>query len=318
MTDSDQLIRPTVVSRSLQQQGLLILDGGLATELERRGADLRHELWSARMLIEDPALIREVHLDFLRAGADIIATASYQASTAGFESAGLDTQTSERAMLSSVDLACQAREAFLSEPPARDRLQPLIAASIGPYGACLADGSEYRGDYSLDKVALMDFHRPRMALLAETQADLFAFETIPSLLEAEALMSLLDEFEGREAWLSFSCKDERHVSHGEPFAECVVLAEDHPQIVAVGVNCTNPAFIPELLRSATSSRLPLVAYPNSGEDWDAARYRWAGKGTEKLDAAAWVQAGARLVGGCCRVGPEQISAMRQTLLGSQA
>lgn len=297
----------------MKTQTPLILDGGLATELERRGADLRHELWSARVLLEDPGLIREVHLDFLEAGADVITTASYQASLEGFERSGLNRDTAAQMLRRSVSLACEARDEFCADAPPWVRLRPRVAASIGPYGACLADGSEYRGDYGLTRKQLIDFHCPRMEILAGTDADLFAFETIPSLLEAEALLDLLQEFPDRCAWLSFSCRDTRHVSHGEPFAECAMLADAHSQIIAVGVNCTNPEFVPDLLRSASSISTPVIAYPNSGESWDSAKHEWTGKGTA-LDASAWVEAGARLVGGCCRVGPGEISTMRRALV----
>ncbi len=304
-----------MISNLLKAQSPLILDGGLATELERRGADLRHELWSARVLLEDPGLIREVHLDFLEAGADVITTASYQASLAGFERAGLDRDTAAQMLRRSVVLACEARDEFCADSAPWSRLRPLVAASIGPYGACLADGSEYHGNYGLDKQQLIDFHRPRMEILAETDADLFAFETIPSLLEAEALLELLAEFPGRHAWLSFSCRDTRHVSHGEPLDECARLADAHSQIIAVGVNCTNPEFVPGLLRSAAWVETPLLAYPNSGEGWDSAKHEWTGAGTA-LDASAWVEAGARLVGGCCRVGLGDISTMKRALVQS--
>lgn len=299
----------------LAQQGVVILDGGLATELERRGADLKHELWSARMLIENPQLIRDAHRDFLRSGADVVTSASYQASLPGFERAGLRRGEAIEAMRRSVELAVEAREIFLAENAMKGRLKPLVAASVGPYGACLHDGSEYTGDYDLGKQALIDFHRPRMEILSETEADLFAFETIPSLLEAEALLELLEEFDGLGAWLSFSCKDARHVAHGETFADGAALVKGHPQIVAVGVNCTDPVHVPGLLASAHDVAVPLLAYPNSGEVWDAETQEWSGQGATSLDARAWVHAGARLIGGCCRVRPEQIAAMRREVLG---
>lgn len=299
----------------LKKQTPLILDGGLATELERRGADLWHELWSARMLIDNPDLIRDVHLDFLRAGADIVVTASYQASLEGFERAGLSRQEAAEAMQRSVELACEARDRFCEDDESSDRLRPLVAASIGPYGACLMDGSEYTGDYDLGSQALIDFHHPRMELLAESDADLFAIETIPSRHEFEALLRLLGEFPEKCAWISFSCRDASHLAHGETLAECAALADGHPQVAAVGVNCTDPKFVPELLANVAAVSTPLLAYPNSGETWDPATGDWTGEGAAALDAAAWVQAGAKLVGGCCRVYPEQISLMRRSLLG---
>ncbi len=299
----------------LANQSVLILDGGLATELERHGADLDHELWSARILVENPDLIRDAHLAFLWAGADVIVTASYQASLAGFGRAGLDRQSSLRTMQLSVELACQARAMFLESGGGQDRIRPLVAASIGPYGACLMDGSEYTGDYALSQQELVDFHRPRMEILADSGSDLFAIETIPSALEAVALVELLEEFAPAVAWLSFSCRDRRHVSHGEVFAHCAHMAAESNQIVAIGVNCTNPKHVLGLLQSAAPISKPLIAYPNSGETWNPATNDWSGDVESCADPRDWVAAGARLVGGCCRIYPEHITELRRTLLG---
>ncbi len=241
----------------LTRQGFVMLDGGLATELEKRGADLDHDLWSAKILFDAPEMISQVHADFLQAGADIITTSSYQASFEGFHQAGYRHGQAERLMRLSIDLALLARETFWARSEYRQqRMRPLVAASIGPYGACLHDGSEYHGNYGLDKDTLIDLHRPRMEVLADTGADLFAFETIPSLLEAEALLELIREFPGKCAWLSYSCRDEENSSHGERFSDCVALAESSDQIVAVGLNCTAPQYATGLLESAASTHSP--------------------------------------------------------------
>jgi len=299
----------------LSRQGFVMLDGGLATEMEKNGADLDDELWSAKMLIEAPEQIRRVHADFLRAGADVIATATYQASFEGFERAGYGPDQAERLMRLSVDLAVLAREAFWARYRNRlNRLRPLVTASIGPYGASLHDGSEYHGNYGLTRQQLVDFHRPRMEVLADTEIDLFCFETIPSLLEAEALLDLLREFPGKCAWLSFSCKNAQLVSHGEPFAECAMLANGIDQIVGVGLNCTAPEFVSSLLESASDVDTPLVAYPNSGEHWKPAENRWVGDRCEAIPVTDWYDRGARLIGGCCRISVEAISQMRADLI----
>jgi homocysteine S-methyltransferase len=298
----------------LEKQGVAVLDGGLATELERRGADLNDPLWSAKMLIEAPELVHQVHFDYMTAGADVIATATYQASIEGFAKKGLDQDRARSLMHLGVDLAILAREQFWSGIDNwHDRLKPLVAASIGPYGAYLADGSEYHGDYGLNKQELIEFHLPRMETLAESDADLFIFETIPSRLEAQALIELLARFPGKQAWLSFSCRNEVEISHGENFADCAALADECGQIVAVGVNCTRPAFVPALLESARGTETPLLAYPNSGEDWDAARHCWMGEGGELIDARTLHAAGARLIGGCCRTSPDDIHRIRNQL-----
>jgi homocysteine S-methyltransferase len=296
------------------RQGFVILDGGLATELEKRGADLDHFLWSAKLLAEAPELIGEVHEDYLAAGADIIATATYQASFGGFERAGFDRAQAAGLMRLSVELAVQARERFWSTPQNRvDRLPPLIAASIGPYGACLHDGSEYHGNYAIGRRALLEFHRPRMDLLAATAVDLFAFETIPSREEAEVLVELMGDYPDRQAWLSFSCRDGTHVSHGESFADCAALADASGQVVAVGINCTAPQHVSALLESAGSLRTPLAVYPNSGEHWVAQDNRWAGQECGLFPVRDWYERGARLIGGCCRTGPEDIRRIRAEL-----
>lgn len=301
------------IQEFLSRQGFVMLDGGLATEMEKHGAELDNDLWSAKALIESPEIIRLVHTDFLRAGADVIATASYQASFEGFEKVGYGHAQAEHLMRLSVDLALLAREAFWFDRTQRHRrIRPLVAASIGPYGATLHDGSEYHGNYGLGKRELIDFHRPRMEVLADTAADLFAFETIPSMLEAEALIELMREFPGKYAWLSFSCKDQAHVCHGELFSECVALADSSDQIVAVGLNCTAPEFAVPLLDSANCAT-PLVVYPNSGEQWNADGNRWTGEGCESLSAVDWYERGARLIGGCCRTSIGEITRVRSVL-----
>jgi homocysteine S-methyltransferase len=302
----------------LSNDGVVILDGALATELERRGANLNDALWSARMLLEDPALIRQVHYDYLAAGADVITTASYQATFAGFARRGLSYAAAADLMRLSVALAIEARDAFWATTShRRGRLRPLVAASVGPYGAYLADGSEYRGDYGLTQAELMDFHRARMGVLVAAGADLLACETIPCRLEAEALVALLREFPETKAWLAFSCRNGEQVSDGGPFAACAALAEESDQVLAVGVNCTAPRFIEDLLavgRSAAAK--PLLCYPNSGEAWDPLNNCWIGS-TGVTDfhtpAQRWYAAGARLIGGCCRTTPEDIHAMRAAL-----
>lgn len=302
----------------LDQQQCVVLDGALATELERRGADLRDPLWSARLLVEQPALIEQLHYDYFAAGADVAITASYQATFPGFARRGIGHDKAAALMRLSVELAQNARERFCAENRDPARLRPLVAASVGPYGAYLHDGSEYRGDYGLTVAELMDFHRPRMAVLAASGADLIACETIPCRAEAEALVALLAEFPDVRAWLSFSCCDGERVCHGEPFAECAALAAASPQVVAVGLNCTPPRYVESLLRAAFAvTDKPLLAYPNSGERWDAANACWvegSGAGDFAALAPRWAAAGARLLGGCCRTSPDDIRQIRAALI----
>jgi homocysteine S-methyltransferase len=283
----------------------------MATELERRGCDLRDPLWSARVLIEAPELIRQVHLDYFRAGADIAITASYQATVEGFMRRGLGREESLELLRRSVRLAVEAREAFWGDPANRTgRSRPLVAASVGPYGAVLADGSEYRGDYGLSEAELMDFHRPRMAALLDAGPDLLACETLPCFAEARALARLLAEFPAACAWISFSARDGAHVCHGESLTECAAWLDDWPQIAAVGINCTAPRHIPALIAAArAATRKPIVVYPNSGEIWHPESRRWEGVVTcadFAAEARVWHECGARLIGGCCRTTPDHI------------
>lgn len=302
------------IADALAQRPLLILDGALATELERRGCDLADPLWSAKVLIENPTLIQAVHADYFAAGADVAITASYQATIPGFMARGLDEAEAIALLQRSVALACAARDAFWADPSNRvGRIRPLVAASIGPYGAYLHDGSEYRGNYGLSVDELIAFHRPRMAALAAAQPDLFACETIPCLDEARALVALLPEFAPFTAWISLSARDGVHTAQGEPVAEVAAEIAAHPQVTAIGINCTAPRFIPDLIRAIRSvTTKPIVVYPNSGEVYDPVGQCWIGT-TEIDDFAAqarqWYAAGARLIGGCCRTTPDHIRAV---------
>jgi len=303
----------------LEQSGVVIVDGGLATELERRGADLHDPLWSAKLLLENPELIRQVHADYFLAGADVATTSSYQATFTGLTRRGLDAGQAADALRRSVRLAQAARDWFWSEPERRaGRLRPLVAASIGCYGASLHNGAEYRGDYGLSRAQLQEFHRPRLEVLAGSGADLLACETIPCQVEAEALVRVLDEFPEVPAWISFSCKDEHHVCHGESLAACLAVAAASGQVVATGINCTAPRFITGLLHAVAGiTTKPLVVYPNRGESWNAVAYTWGAASGPSPDwreaAREWYAAGARLIGGCCRTTPDDIRCMAAAL-----
>ena len=285
----------------------------MATELEARGCDLHDPLWSAKVLLETPELIRDVHADYFKSGADCAITASYQATFQGFAQRGLNTDEAADLMRLSVRLACQARDDFWAlSRGSGGRVKPFVAASVGPYGAFLADGSEYRGDYGLSLTDLMDFHRPRLAVLANAGADMLACETIPCLLEAQAILKLLEDFPKMTAWFSFSARDGSHTNHGELISDCAKMLE-HEHVAAVGVNCTSPEFVTDLvknIRDATSK--PILAYPNSGEVYDASQKRWTGEATCSgfaNQARDWFMAGARVIGGCCRTSPEHIRAL---------
>jgi homocysteine S-methyltransferase len=296
----------------------MVLDGALATELERRGANLDDPLWSAKCLIERPDLIREVHLDYFRAGADVAITATYQATFEALARRGIEAPAAAGLMCDAVAAAADARDEFWAEASNRvGRLRPLVAASVGPYGAMLTDGSEYRGHYAVTEAELEEFHRPRLRVLAHAGADLLACETLPCLREALALARVLQEFPQACAWVSFSCRDGEHDCEGEKIGECAARLQDYPQIVAVGVNCTAPQYVASLLRHMRPrTDKPLLAYPNSGESYHPASKRWDGhSGTLQFgeQARLWFAAGARLIGGCCRTGPQEIRSVKRCL-----
>ncbi|HSM55700.1 MAG TPA: homocysteine S-methyltransferase [Candidatus Sulfomarinibacteraceae bacterium] len=299
----------------LERYGVLILDGGLATELEARGHDLSDSLWSARLLRDNLQAIKQVHLDYLRAGADCIISASYQATIPGYVQHGLSEAQAVSLLQRSVELAREARDSFWETVQhTGERLRPLVAASIGPYGAYLADGSEYSGRYGLDQAALIAFHRRRWQILVESAPDVLACETIPSAVEARALAHLLSETPDTVAWFSFSCRDEQHISDGTRLRECVEWLDAFPQVVAIGVNCTAPRFVPALIAEARRvSRKPIIAYPNSGETYDVGQKRWLGLSIPAdfaQQSGRWREAGAALIGGCCRTRPDHIREIR--------
>ncbi|WP_330337153.1 homocysteine S-methyltransferase [Streptomyces sp. NBC_00557] len=290
--------------------GTVVLDGGMSNQLESAGHDLSDELWSARLLAERPEAVTEAHLAYFRAGADVAITASYQATFEGFARRGIGHAEAARLLALSVDLAREAARQAADAGVGR----PLwVAASVGPYGAMLADGSEYRGRYGLSVDELERFHRPRMEVLAAAAPDVLALETVPDADEGAALLRAVRGL-GVPAWLSYTV-DGRRTRAGQPLEEAFAPAADRDEVIAVGVNCCAPEDVePAVEIAARVTGKPVVVYPNSGESWDAGARAWTGRtrfGAEQVKA--WRDAGARLVGGCCRVGPEAVAAIRQAV-----
>ena len=285
----------------------VVLDGGLSTELEARGSDVSSALWSARLLRDDPAAIVAAHRAFAEAGAQVATTASYQATVEGFGAAGVEADEARRLIASSVALAREGQG------------EGWVAGSVGPYGAMLADGSEYSGAY-VDRIGVRElraFHRPRMELLAEAGADVLACETVPAAAEAEALIAEADAL-GVPVWLSLTTVlDDDGVARtrrGERAADVYAMAAGVDAVIAVGANCTAPDVVVPSIEAAARAGKPGVVYPNSGESWDATGRRWTGTpGVSPDDVPTWVADGARLVGGCCRVRPEHIAAIAAAL-----
>ncbi|WP_328332526.1 MULTISPECIES: homocysteine S-methyltransferase [unclassified Streptomyces] len=294
-------MRPVRTLAAALAESTVVLDGGLSNQLEAQGCDLSDALWSARLLADDPQQIVAAHTAYVRAGAQVLITASYQATFEGFARRGVGRAEAAGLLARSVLLAREATGTA-------DR-EVWVAASVGPYGAMLADGSEYRGRYGLTVRELERFHRPRIEALAAAGPDVLALETVPDTDEAEALLRAAAG-SGTPVWLSYSVTGER-TRAGQPLAEAFALAAGRDQVVAVGVNCCVSGDVDravELASSATGK--PVVVYPNSGEQWDAEGRGWRGRSTfaaAKVDG--WEQAGARLIGGCCRVGPAEIAAL---------
>jgi homocysteine S-methyltransferase len=305
----------------LECHGTLIIDGALATELETRGHNLNHPLWSAKILREDPDAVEKVHLDYYLAGADIAITASYQASLQGLhDHFGLSNQDAMTIIGTSARLAQQAREKACKHVGSHRKL--LVAGSVGPYGACLADGSEYRGDYQRTASEFQEFHRPRIQALIDAGVDLLAIETMPQLTEIDAVLQLLEkEYRSAICWISCTLRDSEHLSDGRSIQDFIKLIQRYQrQVVAVGVNCVATAIVTDALNTLKScTQLPLLCYPNSGETWNAETKTWSGSGLQETDnmkqIRSWRDSGALLIGGCCRTGPKYIDLVRKALSG---
>lgn len=307
----------------LSTQEYIILHGALGTELEFRGHDVSGKLWSAKYLLENPRLIRDIHKDYIRAGADLITTSTYQATFPGLAEVGLSEKEAEDLICLTVDLAKEAREevwAELSDQEKASRIYPLISGDVGPYAAYLADGSEYTGDYGdISLIDLKEFHRRRIELLLEQGSELLALETIPNFLEAQALVELLaEEFPNVEAYMSFTSQDGQSISDGTSIKEIAELINGSHQLLAVGLNCTAPAFYQNFLSKLRKlTNKPFVTYPNTGEIYDGASQTWTSTADNSHslleNTRHWHQLGAKVVGGCCRTRPSDIENLSQQL-----
>lgn len=303
--------RMNVIDKILEKNKVLIIDGATGTWLQEKGYDVSDSLWSAKFLMENPSAISQVHKDYLEAGSDCITTLSYQATFEGFKERGLNEEESSSLLQSSVTLAIKERDLFWSKNKNNtDKAKPLVAASVGPYGAYLADGSEFRGDYSLGKEELITFHRKRMKTLLDAKPDLLACETVPCLLEAKAYVELLEEFPTANAWISFSAKDDKHINSGESIKECAKYLDSKDQVLAIGINCTAPAHIKSLINEIKEvTKKPIIVYPNGGSVYDSVSKTWSEDSTSNSYgkmAATWKDDGASIIGGCCQTTPKDI------------
>lgn len=307
MNPSQQLSVGNPWTEILKGRGFLVLDGGLASEIERRGVAIAGDpLWSARLLLDNPSLLEDIHLAYAQAGADILTTVTYQASFPGLTAAGLSAIESRAVLAKAVHLAQRVGARWAQSCGVKP---PLVAASIGPYGAYLADGSEYSGAYTQDKATLRAFHEKRIEVLSESGADILACESIPSLAEGEVLLDLLAAYPHLPCWLSFTCRDALYVSHGESVAACLSMTADFPHVLT-GVNCLHPRLVTPLMAAVLDSggAAAQVVYANRGDTWISGRRSWdtsTGLDDDAYTACAmdWAQQGTLLIGGCCRTTP---------------
>lgn len=292
------------LDRILKNNTVMVIDGSMSSVLERMGADLNNRLWTASVLSAQPDLVRQVHLNYLKAGADCGITCSYQASVQGLMEAGYSEAEAESLIIRSVELFKEARDQwYREEGEASGRQYPLCLGSVGPYGAYLADGSEYTGSYSMDREKLRSFHYRRMELLHQAGADILLLETQPALEEVLIEAEIAEEL-GADYWISFSCRDHMHTCHGEPVSECAeILSEGHPHLKMLGINCTDPDYIVPLIHEMKKGTdLPVAVYPNSGELYDPLTKTWSARnGSVDFEsrALAYMAAGAAAAGGCC-------------------
>ena len=313
-----------LIKENLADRQAMVIDGAMATELEKYGVDTNSSLWSATALINNPEAIKAVHKSYLEAGGDVATTDTYQANVEGFRKAGFTEQQSESLITEAVKLAVESKDEFYQQLTPDERKQrvvnPLVAGSVGPYGAFLADGSEYTGDYQLTKREYQDFHRKRMELMAEAGVDVFAFETQPNFEESKALADILrDEFPELTAWLSFSIKDSEHLCDGTSLADAVKYFEDNSQISAIGVNCTSMDKIEATVKTvAANTSKPIIVYPNNGDIYNPKTKTWTANPNADTFAdltPKWLAAGANLIGGCCRMTPADMKQVADVVYG---
>lgn len=303
----------------LKKQKAIIIDGALGTQIQRNGHNVNDSLWSAKFLAENPQVIKDVHMQYLQAGADIIITSSYQASFEGFLQKGFSKEKAVELLKLSINIALETRDEFWENCKQENRIKPLVAASVGPYGAYLADGSEYSGDYKISDYELKNFHKKRLEVLIQTNPDIYSFETIPSLNEAKILCELIEEFELVNSWLTFSAKNESFTNANDEICEAVKYLDSCKLLGAIGINCTAPQYIPQLIENVKSNtNKPIVIYPNGGSKYNPITKNWEKGEISPVEYAKmahlWFTKGATIIGGCCETGPEEIKEIRNILL----
>ncbi|WP_448904751.1 homocysteine S-methyltransferase [Gemella sp.] len=296
----------------LKEQKYVVIDGALSTALEKKGMDLNHKLWTAKVLVEHPEKIKEVHKEYYEAGANIAITSTYQASILGFKDLGYSEEKAEEFIRKSVELAKESREEAVSDK------DMWIAGSVGPYGAYLADGSEYRGDYAVDNQFLEEFHEKRIDILIKEGVDLLAIETIPNLEEIKVLLNILSNYPETVAWVTCSLKDSEHISDGSRLEDVQVLLEGNNQVVGYGINCVKPEFVAESIGLLSKNRSKkIIAYPNGGAIYDPSTKEWSNSDSSEhifsTDCLDWYEKGCSMIGGCCCTTKDDIEILSKTL-----
>lgn len=281
----------------MSDERVLILDGGLSTALEESGYDVSGPMWTGELLLSNPDAITAAHRSFVEAGADILITGSYQISFEGGRSVGWSDDDVERALRNSTAAARLAANE-----------DTIVAASIGPFGAHLNDGSEFRGNYGASARAIREFHDRRLDIVLDTEPDMLAIETMPDLDEVRIIMELVESKSPEiDFWVSFTVREAGTLSGGATFADACAVVERESSAIAIGINCSPLSVITQTLVSVDTD-LPFVVYPNAGQSWDSESMSWAGKPefATSVNVEEWVSAGARIVGGCCGYGPGHI------------
>ncbi|TDM50423.1 homocysteine S-methyltransferase [Macrococcoides goetzii] len=291
--------------RDKLQQDIVILDGGFGTTVEQFGYDVKHELWSSNLLQSNPEAVYIVHQAFVDSGAEIILTNTYQASVQSFLNIGIDRQAARKYLEKAVELATRAADD-----------KAIVAGSLGPYGAMLGNGSEYTGDYKETEEDYIQYHKERLDILIEAGVNVFAFETIPNIEEIKAVKTMLCDYPSIEAWVSVTLKDSDHLSDGTSLEEVIRVVNEIDNVLAFGVNCTSVKVIDGAVDKLIAlSDKPLILYPNGGRKYDAVNKIWIDQHDASLVEAAvrWKDKGVKIIGGCCQVGPEEISELVRTL-----
>lgn len=208
-----------LLKKIIQKQKVLILDGALGTQMQNHGFDIKDSLWSAKFLDTNPNAIKLVHKEYLEAGADCIITSSYQASLEGFLEKGFSEKKANELICSSIKIAKDTRDEFWENYKKNDRLKPLVASSIGPFGAYLANGAEYSGDYKINEKELYSFHEKRLDTIMNMSPDIIACETIPIFSEVKILSKLLEKYEKTASWICISAKNDQLTNAGDDIEE---------------------------------------------------------------------------------------------------